>query len=719
MKPVFRSYPAHPWLSGWILEPRGCGTSFREKNADLFFQSLETVGHIAPLMESPEWSLQIPIPQNSRINLLFNGVCGYFSHLKRNCLAELVVPEPGVLWGRFSDIPAPVLLSGIPLVETDGFQWLESDLLPALLAVRNGVFCLVTKARIFADAAKVAESYLERDLEAYLNHELERRTGVAGLFEQMTRHDELAAIGPESMMRALRPPEGNIPGIWSQSPASETPHSNANELYALVLAWCQLDIAVAEDLVRTTLKLQASSGAIPVTFSPHGTFSILEAPKPLIVKAAKKVWQVRKDPQFLADIIPPLRRHLQWLLHHFDPKRRGLHCWQNSSEPITPEIYESDLATVDLAVLLMTEIDALNQLRSASPAYMDHPAYFTEERDALEHNLQTQFWNEEAAQFCNALVRGRVVQVKGFPAFLPLLLQDLPDRQRNLVLDQVKESGTLPGGLSVLSWRKSALDDNSFPLLQQMLVLEAMETAEPQGALIRDFARITLMGFIEWHTLSLEEHGSLQLDPVTASYIMILQQTHNYRYHAKGRITGMLFNAVRKTRTNSFDLAVLALMLFALFSVHTVYTILHRPPPLPVLEARMNNAYARKNSDEILFSSAMIIRYYPEQAAMAKLLSSNILMIRKEFREASDLLASLRQDYPDSPGPMIALGLAYQLQGRFEEADANYAEFTYIFEEIFPDLVAEIQRYRYLMQEGLPSPPKWPEIYRYQLMHEL
>ena len=68
---------------------------------------------------------------------------------------------------------------------------------------------------------------------------------------------------------------------------------------------------------------------------------------------------------------------------------------------------------------------------------------------------------------------------------------------------------------------------------------------------------------------------------------------------------------------------------------------------------------------------------------------------------------------------MIALGLTYQLQGNFEEADKNYQEFSYIFDEIFPDLLKEVQRFRYLMQEGFQTPPKWLEIYRYQLMHEL
>ena len=68
---------------------------------------------------------------------------------------------------------------------------------------------------------------------------------------------------------------------------------------------------------------------------------------------------------------------------------------------------------------------------------------------------------------------------------------------------------------------------------------------------------------------------------------------------------------------------------------------------------------------------------------------------------------------------MIAMGLAYQLQGRFAEAEKSYFDFCYIFDEIFPELVAEVNHFRYLMQEGFSAPPKWPEIYRYQLMHEL
>jgi hypothetical protein len=68
---------------------------------------------------------------------------------------------------------------------------------------------------------------------------------------------------------------------------------------------------------------------------------------------------------------------------------------------------------------------------------------------------------------------------------------------------------------------------------------------------------------------------------------------------------------------------------------------------------------------------------------------------------------------------MIALGLARQLLGQFEEAEANYYEFCYLFNEIFPEVVDEVNKFRYLMKEGFRTPPKWQEIYRYQFMHEL
>jgi tetratricopeptide (TPR) repeat protein len=716
---IFRAYPSHPWLTGWNFDPRGCGTSHREKSLGCFFQSLDTVGRIAPQLENPEWSLQVPVPQNSQINILFNGFCAYLEKRRKKFAAEVTVPEPGVLWGRYSGIPDPVLLTEETIDTSREFQWLENESRPVLLAIRGNTFCLITKSRIYADAAKLAEDYLERNIEQHLLEELNRRHGATRLFEEMSHHDTLTVICTECLMRAIHPPEGNIPLSWSLTQDNDNTLFNINELFPLATAWRLIDINVAEELVLCALKLQASSGSIPVLSAPHGIHSVLEAPKPLIAQTVEIIWNERRNADFLNSTIPLLRRYVQWMLHHFDPKNRGTYCWQNRNEVLVADQFESDLSSVDLAALLLAEIEALNRLREQSPDYAEYQPYFSDEQETLEHNLFHDFWNPEESSFTHAFVRGRQIQMQGFPSFTPLLLKNLPILKRTPIMDRIKAMDFLPGGLNILSWRKSALNDRSFSLIQQMILLQALKTADPNGMVLRDFSRLTLQGFVEWHTLSLEESGALEIDPAIAAYILNLQDTHQYRYHGKGRISGFFFKTLRKVRTDWFEIAVIVVTILSILSVRTIYRISHAPPPLEFLEAQMHSAYVNRDTDKTLEACNQIIRHYPTEADTARLFGANISLLQDEYENASTLLTITRVTYPDSPGPMIALGLAYQLQGRFREAEQNYAEFCYLFEEIFPELVDEINEFRHLMNEGFRAPPKWQEIYRYQLMHEL
>jgi tetratricopeptide (TPR) repeat protein len=716
---IFRTYPSHPWLTDWTFEPRGCNSSMRENSPGLFFRAGETVGRISPSIDNPEWVLQVPIPQNSRINILFNGFCAYFSRKKDNRGAEVLVPEPGVLWGRTVGIPGVTLAAGLPIETADGVQWLDCDTTPALLAIQGDTFCLVTKMRLKKDAIRTAEGYLARDFEELIAQELDARDGAKKLFEDMAHHDALAVISAESMMKALRPAEGNIPLPWSQSSTHAVAGLDVNELIPLVHAWRLIDTTIAEQLISCALKLQNNAGAIPVFFSPHTTYSLIEAPKPLLAKAIEAVWQTSQNDGFLTTVLPLARRHLQWLLHHFDPKRKGIHCWKSKEECMAPGLYESDLATVDLTVLLLTEIDALNRLRGQSTRYRSDADYFHQERGQLVHNLGNMFWNEANSAFDKAFLRDNERMLQGFPAFLPLLWDQLEADRKNMILDRVHESGLLPGGLSVLSWRKSAMDDDSFPILQQLLTFHALQTSDPNGTLLFDFSRITLQGFVEWHSLSLEKDHRLSINPAMAAFIMNVQAIRQYRYHAKGGFTGSMFKLMRKLKADRFDLVAVAATVFTLVSVHTMYNLLKTPPPMEMLEAEMNSAYANKDALLTIEWCKKIIQYYPEDASEARLLAGNILLLQNHFKQATSFFRQIRKDYPDSPGPMIAMGLCLQQQGAFEEAEENYYEFCYIFEEIFPTLVGEINAFRQLMQEGFRSPPKWQKIYGYQLMHEL
>jgi tetratricopeptide (TPR) repeat protein len=95
-------------------------------------------------------------------------------------------------------------------------------------------------------------------------------------------------------------------------------------------------------------------------------------------------------------------------------------------------------------------------------------------------------------------------------------------------------------------------------------------------------------------------------------------------------------------------------------------------------------------------------------------------MLRGDYAHAVQAYKEVRKRYPDSPSGMIGLGLAYHLTGQLEEAHAQYAEFTYLFEHIFPSVVFKISQFEYMIELGCSTaPPKWEEIYRYPLMNEL
>lgn len=716
---IFSTYPEHPWLPEWSIEPRGCTATFREDNTHLFFKTGETVGRIIPHVDKPEWAFHIPVPQNSRTTILFNGFCAYFEKRKKRVGTEVLIPEPGVLWGRSEGTPQPVIASSLHIEQVAEGQWIESDNQPAFLLQKDNVFCLITKCHLLKDAHKLASTYLARDLELELNNELTKRSGATALFEEMTHHDSLAVICAESMMKSLRPPEGSIPMIWCQSSATSTPRFDINELHPLALAWKLIDIKTAEQLITCALKIQTNSGAIPVNYSPFATHSVLEAPKPFLAKTIEEVWNVRKDDELLTALLPPLRRHLQWMLHHFDPKRNGNHCWKSRGEPLVPNSYDTDLATVDLTVLLLTEIEAYNQLKQQSSAFASDPDLFAKEQATLKQNLQDQFWNAKEQAFTNGIQREKIVPQREFTAFTPLLYKNLSKHQQTAILDKVKEDGTLPGGLSVLSWRKNALDDNSFPLLQQLIVFEALRLTDANGQLLNDFSRITLQGFVEWHTLSVNERKQLHINPVLAAFIMNVQTARQYRYHAKGRTSGKAFKLFRKAKADRFDAIVVIATIFTVFSVHQIYTVRNAAPPLEMLQAQMNSAYADTNGAETLKNSLSIIHHYPEKADRARLLAANIFMIRDNFVEAEKLYQEARLGHPDTPALMLGLGLSQQLQGKRIAAEKNYYEFCYIFDVIFPDIVQRIQNHRFLLKEGFDTPPKWKEIYRYPMMHEL
>ena len=715
---VFKSSPAHPWFSGWILEPRDCTSVFHEKKHDSFFQTLPEVGVVGPCREDPEWSLQLFFPPQITTHLLFNGICGYQIKRKSQASVEMFVPEPGVLWGRSFNLLTPKLLTKNKVKQIDGFDWMESDELSVLFAERDGIFCLISKTHRFEDAVRLAEKYFEQDLEAHLIRECDARKGSCQLFEQFNRYDALAMLCSETMMRAIRPPEGNVLSRWSQS-KGEKIQLNVNEIPALVMAWKYLNPNVAQDLLLGVLRLQNNAGALPVCYAPHQTFSLLESPKPMLARSTEMVWETAQDQDFLTEVIPLLRRYIQWLLHHFDPKRKGTYCWQNKNECLDSNKYESECATVDLLALLLSEIRALNRLQTHLPGASGEDLFFEEERTHLEEVLQSQFWNKKDGRFNKAYIRDKKIEVEGFPEFLPLLLRDLSEAQQSGVLNRLYESNLLPGAGEMLSWRVMSPDQTSFPLLQQFLLLDILETHDSKGTQARDFTRLLLQGFMEWHTTALNKNQSMDLDPAMAAFIITLMATHHYRDRKHTMTTHIFGKIQQKLKISRFDMAVVGVAVFTLLASHFIYDHINQKPPFNTLNGYMNAAFLDQDVKAMVENAQLIQKYYPEKAAKAEFLMANLALMHGELNVAEALFLKVREKAPDSPAPMIFLGIIYQKKGEFEKANKVYDEFTFLFDEIFPAIVERIIGYQYLMEEGFKSPPRWKELYQYKAMNEL
>jgi len=719
MNLIFKSSPTHPWFPGWVLEPRNCTTGFHERKHESFFQTLPELGVVTPLRKRPEWKFELFLPSDIRIHLMFNGFCGYHITRKTVALVELFTPEPGVLWGRSLHLQTPQLLTKKAVKKTEGFEWMESEEQSVLFAERDGIFCLISKTHRFEDAVRLAEKYFSENFERYLKEEYRKREKSDQLFEQFTRYDALAMLCSETMMRAIRPPEGNILTSWSRT-KGDVAQLDVNELPVLAMAWIHLDPSIAQELLLGVLRLQNNAGALPVLYAPHQTFSLLEAPKPLLARIAEKIWSVTKDRDFLVEVIPLLRRHILWLLQHFDPQRRKVYSWQNKKEGFDSEQYESECASVDLLALLLSEISALNQLQDQlSIQTGEQILYFKEEREYLESMLQKEFWNKDEGRFNRAYIRDKEMVLDGFSEFFPLLFNEIPELQRTEVLNRLCHSSFLPGANEMLSWRVTSPDQTSFPLLQQLILLDILETNDSKGIAARDFTRLLLHGFMEWHTTILNKNQPIDLDPAMAAFIITLMATHHYRDRRKTVATHFLGKMQEKLNISRFDVAVVGIVIFAFLTSHFIYDHLQEKPPFKILSEEMNSAFFDRNVKKMITNAELIQHYYPEKAAKAQFLLANLALIHGDLKKAESFFLKVRDQVPDSPAPMVFLGITYQKQGKFKEANNVYDEFTFLYDEIFPTIVEQVREYQYMMEEGFKSPPGWRKLYKYKAMNEL
>ncbi len=224
------------------------------------------------------------------------------------------------------------------------------------------------------------------------------------------QHSEsgLAMDDPSSSVRtslamlkeSLKYPTKEMPFHWYASGQGGREVIDINMIYPLVCAWCEIDVAIAESILKGIFFLQSKDGSIAARYSTGGTPLTDEAPWPIILNATKKVWQCGRNEGFLENIAPRLYRYIDWICYHFNPDMQTAPEWQSLEESLFPTVYDENLSDPDLCILIASELEAILYFEGECPKSFSQNLDIQPELDRFIDLLQEYCWDRDNEEVC-------------------------------------------------------------------------------------------------------------------------------------------------------------------------------------------------------------------------------------------------------------------------------------------------------------------------------
>ncbi len=470
--------PPTGWRKGRILRPAAARTT--GLSAGHAFQALLAPGVYAPAVANPTWSLHCGLdPQDGslRIWMLPNGLAAKSAH-SNDILLVLFAVDAGVLHGYAdSSIPAPSLFSPELAVQTvDNGQWLGAG--PHYVALSHAripeglFFAVALSTESHTQALHKASEALQRDAREVVQAEMDRRETFIGAAQTQLTDETLMIEAYDTLVAALRSPEGALPHRWSESEEGAGIFS-VNELYPLISAWCMQDGSVAEDLFRTVCSAMRPSGFVPARIRTNGNHDHSAQAWPTLAMCAKTIAEHGASDEFMAYALPRLAAYLG---HALDQFSQGNHyVWRSPEESFIPETFDLNLATVDLTVFLLCEIDAFLEMAGAHDRDELIAPLIHMHRDRLSDHLATHLWDGEKSVFRDCYANGNPIKRTTLAGYLPLMLQDPDQSRRAQTLKRLQQeiATRKDGGLGLWEWWESDPQRPSARAWHQNFALQA------------------------------------------------------------------------------------------------------------------------------------------------------------------------------------------------------------------------------------------------------
>ena len=710
----FNEYPKYAWIEGWSVK----ATILHEPNPYSHEIKILLGSNGTLIIENEQpISLLLDMEMNDEIIHLCDSI--FVTNPNNKSSIEIIILKNGILFGRITGRENPSLTGKKIYTDSKNLSRIQLSKTQLVYHRKENYFCCMLVAHDTPNISELLQRVYEFDFDEELQQRLQVRTEQLPYLNQSKYHNILLMLCMEKMMASLQPATEKIPGMWAISDEDDSTTLNINTLLIQVLAWIPLNVDISIQMLQTIFQIQSSSGLIPSEIKINGVVTSLAAPKPILCLVCEEVLLKKIDPVFAESITSQLIRYLRWILSHFDPTYRGLHSWRNQAESIAPKIFKPEMATADLTSLLLNEIECFERILLISEAEVEMPKDLSSMQTKLKSNLKNLFWNQNKQDFSNVFIRGEPASIKGYNSSIPMLCNTFIDNSRTIMLERLKTGEIKDNTINISMWRKTDLSDQNLPVIQKLLFIRTLKKIDYSGSVIYDYIRLAMNGFIDWFISLNENKKTLRITQKNAAYVVQINQEYERNYQTSNKLLNKIIRRLKRAKVDRIDFAIIGITVLLVLSIRMIYSLNEVAPPYSSLKTEMIAAYNELNLEHMYKTADKIIRAYPDRSSLARLYIANMYLQANKYNLALSHIEPIREQYPDSPGPMLIHAITLHHMQKYEKADQLYYEFCYLFDVIFPDIVKKASLYRFLIKENLELPQNWTELYKYRIFHEI
>lgn len=671
-----------PWQAGWCFNVGAKAFQDHSTGPAIRFRALATPGDIAPMAVPAPWTFTLGLSARRARCMAAVHADGYRLEFPWDGKIYQVVadfPMPGVMVG-YTDAPlVPSLFAPRGDVKRSAdADWWESDdeyvALVRMMDPRGLRYALATSHESHAATMARARAALQQDAASLFEESVRlRQTWYDRVQTRPFGAEELCIRAVERLWANAELPVEPLPYAWCATTLKPCPTLDVDDLFVLAAAWTKLTFHLAEDLVRAVFSLQRRDGALPCQIRASGSADYSRAPLPLLAQTTAYVARASEHPEFARAMIGPLKSYLEWALNLFDPEATGIPqpdqehpFWTSSEHGLIP-------CPVGLALMLLTEIEAFDEL--ANMARSTEAGAFLARAETLKIALDTTYWQPDLNTYTDLDSSGKpLTRHQPSAALLSLRSGRLSPAHREAVRRHLEHRFD--------NWAA----ENTVFRSWCALILETLRYAEVHALAIRYSGTI-------WRSLQDRVQSSLPssaeglaLDTATAGLLLLLAIPSSPAQHAERRSAARIMDWCNAHAPAVIG-AVLAIPVLIVLSA-SGYALLKKTPPVSHAEVSVALAhalYATGNYKGAIDLYEKLLRTGPRVAPLEFFLGKAYFRAG-DFANAEKCFRATLAQHKGSPVVMLNLALTLYHQGQMEESRDLYAQVAAQYADHFPEM---------------------------------